>query len=91
MKTNIKKTILEFENNPEIYNKIQSKYSNIKINVSSTFKENLISIDDEWNKINVAVDSISKTLDESVHGHKNAKRQIERIIGQWITGKQTGY
>ena len=85
MKTNIKKkTILEFENNPEIYNKIQSKYSNIKINVSSTFKENLISIDDEWNKINVAVDSISKTLDESVYGHKNAKRQIERIIGQWI-------
>ena len=91
MKSNIKKTILEFENNPEIYNKIQSKYSNVKINVSPTFKENLISIDDEWNKINVAVDSISKTLDESVHGHKNAKRQIERIIGQWITGKQTGY
>ena len=27
----------------------------------------------------------------SVYGHKNAKRQIERIIGQWITGEQKGY
>ena len=34
---------------------------------------------------------VSNVLDESVYGHKNAKRQIERIIGQWITGKQTGY
>ena len=25
------------------------------------------------------------------HGHKNAKRQVERIIGQWISGEQTGY
>jgi len=34
---------------------------------------------------------IKKSLDDSIHGHKNAKRQIERIIGQWINGELTGY
>ena len=26
-----------------------------------------------------------------MYGHTDAKRQVERIIGQWMTGKQTGY
>ena len=30
-------------------------------------------------------------LDESVHGHDEAKKQLERIIGQWVNGDQTGY
>ena len=37
------------------------------------------------------MNSISDILNKSGHGHYNAKRQIERIIGQGITGKQTGY
>jgi ATP-dependent Lon protease len=35
--------------------------------------------------------NISLTLDKSVHGHSNAKRQIERIIGQWMNGEDVGY
>ena len=35
--------------------------------------------------------SISCILDKSVHGHDKAKRQIERIIGQWINGENSGY
>lgn len=34
---------------------------------------------------------VKATLDKAVHGHEKAKRQIERIIGQWINGEQTGY
>ena len=34
---------------------------------------------------------VRATLDKAVHGHDKAKRQIERIIGQWINGEQTGY
>ena len=30
-------------------------------------------------------------LDASVHGHEKAKRQIERILGQWINGESSGY
>ncbi len=32
-----------------------------------------------------------ETLNNAIHGHDNAKRQIERIIGQWITGEMDGY
>jgi ATP-dependent Lon protease len=30
-------------------------------------------------------------LDKAVFGHDKAKKQIERIIGQWINGEQDGY
>jgi ATP-dependent Lon protease len=33
----------------------------------------------------------SDLLDKAVYGHNKAKKQIERIIGQWINGKQDGY
>jgi len=34
---------------------------------------------------------VKKSLDNSVYGHENAKREIEKIIGQWINGENTGY
>jgi ATP-dependent Lon protease len=34
---------------------------------------------------------VKVTLDKAVHGHDKAKKQIERIIGQWINGEQDGY
>lgn len=34
---------------------------------------------------------VRETLDGTVYGHKKAKRQVERIIGQWINGEQSGY
>ena len=37
------------------------------------------------------LDDTKTTLDKSVHGHEKAKRQIERIIGQWINGENSGY
>lgn len=37
------------------------------------------------------IHDVSVILDNAVHGHSKAKRQIERIIGQWINGEKTGY
>ena len=38
------------------------------------------------------MNQITKVLDSSVYGHtKKLKKQIERVIGQWITGEQSGY
>jgi ATP-dependent Lon protease len=37
------------------------------------------------------INDVSLLLDNAVHGHTKAKRQIERIIGQWINGEKTGY
>lgn len=31
------------------------------------------------------------TLDNAVHGHDKAKRQVERVLGQWMSGEQNGY
>ncbi len=35
--------------------------------------------------------SVREILDGTVYGHKKAKRQVERILGQWINGEQSGY
>ena len=37
------------------------------------------------------INDTNNILDKSVYGHKNAKKSIERIIGQWINGETTGY
>ena len=35
--------------------------------------------------------NVHSILDDAIHGHQLAKRQVERVIGQWISGEQTGY
>jgi ATP-dependent Lon protease len=42
------------------------------------------------NKITDYIGNVKNTLDKAVHGHDKAKKQIERIIGQWINGEQKG-
>ncbi len=37
------------------------------------------------------INGIGDVLDNSVYGHQDAKNQIQRIIGQWINGKNNGY
>lgn len=53
--------------------------------------ESIIKIDNNMNKISSYINNVGEILDKSVYGHKKAKRQIERIIGQWINGDNTGY
>ena len=48
-------------------------------------------INSNFTKVQKYLDGVSDILDKSVHGHKNAKKQIERIVGQWVNGEQTGY
>jgi SpoVK/Ycf46/Vps4 family AAA+-type ATPase len=59
-------------------------------------KNNLIDgfiqdIEERYNEINNYMENVKKTLDKAIYGHDKAKKQIERIIGQWINGKQDGY
>jgi len=37
------------------------------------------------------IQNTSNVLNEAIYGHRNAKQQIKRIIGQWINGEHTGY
>ena len=56
------------------------------------------SINHDIKSIKKSIDNTSKyisdvksTLDTAVFGHEKAKRQLERIIGQWINGEKSGY
>ena len=48
-------------------------------------------IEYKFNEISNYFIDVKNTLDESIYGHENAKKQIERIIGQWINGTNEGY
>jgi hypothetical protein len=37
------------------------------------------------------LENITQILDDSIYGHSYAKNQILKIIGQWMTGEQSGY
>ena len=43
------------------------------------------------NDVSSALDDITNVLDESIYGHVYAKNQILKIVGQWMSGEQSGY
>jgi len=59
--------------------------------IYSDFKQNVNVIQHNIENVNKFMNNVTETLDNSVYGHNNAKRQIERIIGQWLNGDITGY
>jgi ATP-dependent Lon protease len=50
----------------------------------------LSTIEQNINRITDYMKNVKMILDKTVHGHENAKKQIERIISQWINGEQKG-
>lgn len=54
-------------------------------------KNDIEKINDNMKIIKNYMSEVKVTLDKAVHGHDKAKKQIERIIGQWINGEQDGY
>ena len=56
-----------------------------------TIEKNINLINRKNNEITEYINSFNTILDSAVHGHKNAKLQIERILGQWINGETSGY
>jgi ATP-dependent Lon protease len=95
------------ERKNDIYEFVQANQTNKKLltylfdiktenNVynSNTNKDLLVycnEIEKKYGEINNYMTNVKTTLDKAVHGHDKAKKQIERIIGQWINGKQDGY
>jgi hypothetical protein len=55
------------------------------------FNMTLSQIEKNMTEVTNYMVSVSDILDKSVYGHTNAKRQIERIISQWLNGDITGY
>ena len=60
-------------------------------NVLSLLASGVADVESKTAAVVSYMDDVSRTLDNAVHGHDMAKRQIERIIGQWINGEKSGY
>jgi ATP-dependent Lon protease len=54
-------------------------------------KNDITKINSNMKQITEYMTEVKITLDKAVHGHDKAKKQIEKIIGQWINGEQDGY
>jgi ATP-dependent Lon protease len=92
MKKAIKDFIVHCKNNTDIIKLLSKKFKNIFSNTPiETIKNLVLSIEENLEDIQQNLKNIKNKLDISVHGHENAKRQLERIIGQWINGENTGY
>ena len=58
---------------------------------NNDIKTDVQKINSNMKSITDYMSEVKITLDKAVHGHDKAKKQIERIIGQWINGEQDGY
>lgn len=68
-------------------------FINIPVQFLETFNiERSISIiNKNWLSVKSSMSNVKDIMENAVYGHTNAKRQIERVIGQWMTGEQRGY
>tara|TARA_Y100000389_G_scaffold124515_2_gene121897 strand:- start:16187 stop:19456 length:3270 start_codon:yes stop_codon:yes gene_type:complete len=93
MRIEITNFIDSIKNNYALLFKISLYISNKNSNndVISYLNENVNNINTNNNSIIQYMKDTNKILNNAVHGHDKAKRQIERIIGQWINGEKSGY
>ena len=94
----------KLESGDELYDYIYNLCKNISSNKYSVEEKNssinrspieksqeLTKINKSYDTINNYFSNIKEVLDDSVYGHDEAKKQVERIIGQWINGETSGY
>ena len=75
--------------NKDIFNEIYSLFIESKTKKNNhiyKITSEIITIDNNIQKIKDYMINVKNTLDACVYGHNNAKKHIERIIGQWING-----
>ena len=91
------KNDLIISNNVDNKEMIIDKISDISKNQDNQLYNIIFKIKEkytEWveyrqNKVKY-INNVREILDKSVYGHKDAKTQLERVIGQWINGKMEG-
>jgi len=98
--TTLSNIIIKHNQNPHqplyinIINDIINEFKgalNIKNIDIEELSKDLGKINDGFKEISDYMTSVKSVLDDAVHGHDKAKKQIERIVGQWINGEQDGY
>jgi ATP-dependent Lon protease len=62
------------------------------VNLSSATVDFIKKIEEKYETVNKYMITVKTTLDSAVHAHEKAKKQVERIVAQWISGNDnTGY
>jgi len=80
-----------FANNKQaLLNKLEYTLA-LQTKISPSQMEDINKIKTKYSTITNYTVDVKKVLDDAVYGHNKAKKQIERIIGQWINGEQDGY
>jgi ATP-dependent Lon protease len=92
LKSEIEKfiNICKLDENKELYNDVFKTISTTIVSDISLHND-IDEINKNMNQITDYMTNVKSTLDKAVYGHDKAKKQIERIIGQWINGQQDGY
>lgn len=70
----------------ELVLSFQSIVSIAQTTIPKDIPKDIKLVEDKLHTIVDYMTGVRKTLDSVVHGHNNAKKQLERIIGQWING-----
>jgi len=92
MKNEIENFVNDISNNTEILSYIKKKFpKDFNLKIEATLEKELTFIIENKKLLQSYIKNIHESLDKAVHGHEKAKRQIERILGQWMNGEQTGY
>ena len=65
-------------------------HTEIPFSLNKTFTE-ITNIKSNIQQIENTMLSIENALDESIYSHNHAKKQIIKIIAQWMNGEQSGY
>uniref|UniRef100_A0A6C0AY15 Lon proteolytic domain-containing protein n=1 Tax=viral metagenome TaxID=1070528 RepID=A0A6C0AY15_9ZZZZ len=96
VQNNISKFIITYSNNDNIINSLYSNFSNIlgtdnHVEYIKSLNDDVALINKNICQVTKYIEDVNTTLNNAVYGHEKAKRQIERIIGQWINGEKSGY
>ena len=81
------------EDSKNLIQDIINNYENFignNLTINKEMLKDIESIDKKIKQVNNYVVDVKNTLDKVVYGHEKAKKQIERVIGQWINGDMDG-
>lgn len=87
-KNKISNIIANVENNKNIISNVEETYNEYNfINIHTKINN----ISNKVLKLDKGIEDIENVLENCVYGHNGVKKQIFKVIAQWINGDQNGY
>ena len=92
MKKNIEMFIEANKHDINVIQSLQQRFPKaFNLPLCKELTSDISEIRKDLTSVNKVITDVKSQLEEAVHGHDNAKRQLQRIIGQWLNGEQKGY